>query len=95
MPTEGLTLAQLTTVAGIASATALLSEVLWRTLAVAAAVKDRFGPIVALAIGVIVGVLASLVLGLGGQDLAQSVINGAVGGLAAIGIHDLFSASAP
>lgn len=91
MPTEGLTLAQLTTVAGIASATALLNEVIWRTAAASDAIKARFGPIIALTTGVVVGVLASLVLGLGGQDLAQSVINGAVGGLAAIGIHDLFA----
>lgn len=91
---EGLTLAQLTTVAGIASATALLDEVLWRTLAASEAAKDRFGPIAALTTGVVVAVLASLVLGIGGPDLAQGVVNGAVGGLAAIGIHDLFKTKA-
>jgi hypothetical protein len=90
---DGLTLAQLVTVAGVASATALVDEVLWRTAAASDAIKDRFGPIVALTTGVIVAILAALTLGFGGQDLAQAVINGAVGGLAAIGVHDLFDSA--
>jgi hypothetical protein len=89
MPTEGLTVEQLTTVAGLTTFTWLLSELLWRTLAVAEGLRTRFGPITAVAIGIGAGVGASLLLGFGGTDLAQSGINGVVGGLAAMGIHDL------
>lgn len=88
---DGLTLAQLVTVAGVASATALIDEVFWRTAAATDAIKARFGAIVALVTGIAVAILAALVLNFGGQDLAQAVINGAVGGLAAIGLHDIFT----
>ena len=91
---EGLTLAQLTTVAGISAGTFLLNEVIWRTANVADAVKDRFGPLVALLTGVGIGVFAGLVLGFGGADLAQDGINGVVGGLASMGIQNLISSRA-
>jgi|GEM_PF-5367289 hypothetical protein len=87
---DGLTIAQLTTVAGIATATTLASELFWHTAAVAAAVKDRFGPAVAVGIGIILGILAGVLLGQGQLDLAQDVVNGVVGGFAAMGIHDTF-----
>lgn len=95
MQTEGLTLLQLTTVAGIASGTTLLSELLWRTAAASDAIKERFGPIVAVAIGVVLAIVASLLLGFGGTDLAQAIVNGVVGGLTAIGIHDVLSSRPP
>ena len=85
---DGLTIAQLTTVAGIAAATTLLDELIWHTAAVAAAVKDRFGPAVAVGSGVVLGIVAGVLLGQGQLDLAQDVVNGVIGGLAAIGIHD-------
>lgn len=85
---DGLTIAAFTTVAGVASATTLASELFWHTAAVAASVKDRFGPIVAVGIGVVLGIFAGVLLGGGTMDIAQDVVNGFVGGLTAIGIHD-------
>lgn len=91
---EALTIAQLTTVAGLTTATALLSELFWRTVAVSPATKDRFGPLVAVLIGVGAGVVAGALLGQNRLDLAQTVVNGVMGGLAAMGVHDLFASKA-
>lgn len=91
---EGLTLAQLTTTAGLTSAAALLSELFWRTVQVSPATKDRFGPITAVLIGIGCGVIAGALLGQSRLDLAQTVVNGVLGGLAAIGVHDIFASRA-
>lgn len=91
---EHLTIAQLTTVAGVASATTLLNFVLWRTTGASDAVKSRFGPIAALVTGLIVSVVAGLFLAQGGADLAQTGLNGVIGGLTAIGIYDLVASKA-
>lgn len=87
---EALTLSQLTTVAGLATASTLLSELFWRTVQPSPATKARFGPITAVAIGVVCGLVAGFLLGLARADLAQVVINGVLGGLAAIGVHDVW-----
>jgi len=91
---EALTIVQLTTVAGIAGFTTLVSELIWRTVATTAAVRDRFGPLVAVVIGVGAGIGAALLLGQVQLDLAQSALNGIVGGLTAMGVHDLVSSKA-
>lgn len=91
---EGLTVEQLTTVAGIATATALLSELIWRTTASAAATVSRFGPVVAVGLGIVLATGAGILLGQGHLDIAQDGINGVVGGLAAMGIHDLATSKA-
>ena len=88
---EALTLAQLTTVAGLTTAATLLSELFWRTANVSPATKDRFGPLVAVLIGVGCGIIAGALLGQTRVDLAQTVLNGVMGGLAAMGVHDLLS----
>lgn len=91
---EGLTVAQLTTVAGISIATSLVSELLWRTIAATAEQVSRFGPIVAVGFGVVIAVAAGVLLGQGRLDLVQSGINGVIGGLAAMGVHDLTTSKA-
>lgn len=94
MPPESLTLQQLTTVAGIGVATSLVCEVIWRTAAASDAIKSRFGPILAIGVGIAIGIIASLVLGISGQDLAQAVVNGVVGGLTGIGLYDVVTSKA-
>lgn len=91
---EGLTVVQLTTVAGIGIATSLLSELVWRTTQSANATVERFGPVVAVGLGIVLAVGAGVLLGQGQLDLVQSGINGVVGGLAAMGIHDLATSKA-
>lgn len=91
---DGLTVAQLTTVAGIGIATALLSELIWRTTNAPAATIARFGPIVAVGLGIVLAVVAGFALGQGRLDLFQDGINGVVGGLSAMGLHDLTTSKA-
>ena len=91
---EGLTIDQLTTVAGLTTACTLLSFLFWKTVSVAAATVDRFGPVVAVLIGVVVGVGAGALLGQGSLDLAQDVVNGVVAGLASMGVYDLVKSKA-
>jgi hypothetical protein len=91
---DSLTIAQLTTVAGIGIATTLLSEVVWRTSAASDATVKRFGPLLAMGLGLVIATGAGLVLGQGRLDLAQDAINGIVGGLASMGLYDLATSKA-
>lgn len=91
---EGITFAQLTTVGGIGIVAALIDQVIWTTAAAAPATKERFGPIVAIVTGVILGVAAGFVLQQTAQDLAQSALNGVLGGLTAIGLYDTVTSKA-
>ena len=86
------TIAQLVTVGGNAAITSLLCELFWRTAALAPATKDRFGPIVAVLFGVGLAITATLVVSLAALTSAvvfQAILTGFVGGLAAIGVHDV------
>lgn len=94
MPTDGLTIAQLTTVGGIAIAVALIEEVIWRTTAAPAGTTQRFGPILAVGLGIAVGLVAGLLLSQGRLDLAQDVVNGIIGGATAVGLNDVVKSGA-
>lgn len=91
---EGITIAQLTTVGGIAIVTTLLNKLVWTTAGSDDATTKRFGPIVAVVTGVILGVVAGLVLHETAADLGQSALNGLLGGFAAIGIYDTATSKA-
>jgi hypothetical protein len=91
---EGLTIEQLTTVGGISIVTALLSELFWRTAKATEEAVNRFGPVLAFGGGIVIAIGAGLTLGQGQLDVIQSGINGALGGLAAMGIHDLTTSKA-
>lgn len=93
MPTDPVTLAALTTVAGIAAATTAIDKIFWETIGSALDSK-RFGPIVAVVTGVVIGVGAGLLLGFGGRDLVQFAINGVVGGFASAGLYDVVTSKA-
>ncbi len=88
----------LLTVAGLAPIVTLLSQLIWVTIghnASGDAVQDRYGPIVAVAVGILlaeVALWATSVAGITRVDVFQSGLVGLVGGLAAIGIHDVWVA---
>ncbi len=86
----------LTTVAGVSGFTFLLSEVLFRAGAWGDTLKARFGPLVALIIGVASALVATYILiGSTGDVLLPAVVTGVVGGLSAVGLHDTVSKVAP
>lgn len=89
---EGITFESLTTVAGIAIATTIVDKLFWETIP--SGNSTRFGPIVAVITGVALGVIAGLVLHQTAADLAQSVLNGVLGGFSAIGIYDTATSKA-
>ena len=91
---ESLTIQQLTTVAGVAIATNLVCLVIWRTAAVSDAFKSRFGPIIALGVGLVLAVVAGVLLDQARLDLIQSGVNGILGGLSAMGLYDVASSKA-
>lgn len=93
MPTEPITLAALTTVGGIAVATTLVDKLIWTTVGTSLD-SGRFGPIVAVITGVVLGIGAALALQIGGSDLAQAAINGAVAGFASAGLYDVVTSKA-
>lgn len=91
---EGITIAQLTTVGGIGIVAALLDQVFWQTAGASGDTKSRFGPLVAIVTGVILGVAAGVLLSQTASDLAQSALNGVLGGLTAIGLYDVTTSKA-
>jgi hypothetical protein len=91
---DGITIAQLTTVAGLTTACTLLSFLFWHTANFAPATQDRFGPLSAVAIGVLTGVASGFLLDQGRLDLVQDGINGVMAGLASMGVYDLVKSKA-
>lgn len=83
------TVAALTTVAGAAILITVILQVLFRTLTLDPAVQDRFGPVIAIVIGIIVVELATatVISGSGDGDFFQGLINGIFAGLSAVGFH--------
>lgn len=91
------TLEQLTTVAGATILTALLTQLVLNVWRPSADQKDRFGPFLAIIIGVVVTVVATFAIGgAGSQQIVAALINGIFAGAAAMGVHDTIdSATAP
>lgn len=79
-----ITVADLLTLTGASGAVMALFEVAKRLWAPSAAQLDRFGPLIALTLGVAVVEGASLALG---ADPAQGAVTGAAAGLYAIGLY--------
>lgn len=85
------TLTYVTTVAGCAAVTAIIVEVIIRAAGAGFSV-DRFGPLLALGIGILVAVLATAALGIGtSQTFGQAVLTGLLAGASAMGLHDIAS----
>jgi hypothetical protein len=83
---HGLTLADLTTLAGLAIVTAIFVELVKRTLALSEEATSRFGPVLAVVIGIVVGVVAAVVTG---AFIPQAVLTGFLAGALAAGLYDV------
>lgn len=84
----------LRTVAGASIVVVVILQVLWATWKPAAAVKDQFGPLVAIVTGIVVTVVATVVIGgATSADLVTAILNGLFAGAASMGIHDTVNAA--
>lgn len=83
------TVAALTTVAGAAILITVILQVAFRTLSLDATLQDRFGPLIAIVIGIVVVEVATatVITGAGKADYFQGAINGFFAGLSAVGLH--------
>lgn len=87
-------LTALTTVAGAALLTTALAEVFKRVWKPAPDQRDRFMPLIALAIGVAVVEIAMFGLGIGTRlDIVQGLITGLMAGFGSSGIYDVMNNS--
>lgn len=84
-----LTLADLTNVAGAVVLVTILVEVLKRALALTDAAVDRFGPALALGLGVVIVVAATLLtVPITAAAIGQAVLTGLLAGAGAMGLSD-------
>lgn len=85
------TLQSLLTVAGATAFTVIIMSVLLPVLKLDPDVQDRFGPLLAIIVGIAVVEIATftIVTGVGKQDVVQGAVTGIVAGLAAIGTHSV------
>lgn len=85
------TLQSLTTVAGAAILVAVLMQLFLNAAKLASDVQDRFGPIIAVVLGIVVVEVATftIVTGASKADIVQGAINGVFAGLASMGIHNV------
>ena len=89
------TLQSLVTVAGAASLVAVIIQLYFNMARPAPATQDRFGPILAVILGIIVVEVATftVVTGVGKADIVQGAINGLFAGLASMGLHNVITKS--
>ena len=86
---DPVTLETLLTVGGAATLTTILTAVILGAAALAPAARDRFGPLIAIVIGVVVTEVATFALGLGSrQDVAQAGLTGVLAGASSMGLYD-------
>lgn len=81
-----LTVAMVATLAGAALLVSIVEEVVIRTFAWTAATQGRFGPALAVVLGIVFCTVASAVTGV---SIAQGVLTGILAGASAMGIHGL------
>jgi len=86
MPIEAPTVGMLGTVAGLSLIVTIVTEVVLRAVNPTAAWKDRFGPILALGIGIAFSVAGALFTG--APDVLTAVLLGVIVGGGGMGIHD-------
>ena len=89
------TLADLTTVAGIATVVTILTQIILNAADLSDLASDRWGPLLAIMLGVVVAVAAAFALGqTGSQDISQAAYTGLMGGATAIALHGVATKSA-
>lgn len=85
MGIEVPTVAMLVTVGGISTVVTIVTEIVLRAANPSAATKDRFGPLLALTLGVAFGVVGAISQGV---DPLTGILLGIVSGGGGMGIHD-------
>ena len=86
------TLAALLTTAGLAPVVAIIEEALLTAAGPSPEARDRFGPLLALVLGVVIAEVVTVALGLGTKaDVAQAALIGILGGSGGIAAHDVVS----
>ena len=85
------TLQSLTTVAGATILTTAIMFVLLKAIQFAPSTQDRFGPALAIIVGIIIVEAATftVISGAGKADALQGAITGLFAGLAAIGVQNV------
>jgi uncharacterized membrane protein len=85
------TVADILTLGGITATTALIVFVIMNTANLTTEAANRFGPLIAVATGLVVSLGFTFLLIPEPQrpDLAQAILNGLFGGLASIGTYQL------
>ena len=84
------TLASLATVAGAAAVVSIVLQIILTAMALPDAMQTRWGPLMALALGIIFVVGAALVTGSqDGASLGQAALTGLFAGATAMGLHNL------
>lgn len=91
-PIDTITPAMMLTVAGITVITSILVAVVLTAWKPAPDVRDRFGPLLALAIGVILAVGYALAQS---ADIGAAVLVGIIGGWSSSGLYDTLNGFAP
>jgi uncharacterized YccA/Bax inhibitor family protein len=86
---EAPTIEQLTTVAGVTIAVVAILAVLMPILNLSTEQANRFGPLLAVGVGIVIAIVATwtIVDGPTKQHFLSAVINGLFAGLAAVGTH--------
>lgn len=84
-------LEMLVTVGGNAAVTVALVAVIRKALDMSPAAVDRFGPLLAILVGIVVAEFGALALGQSGRDLAAAVLTGLVSGLSSQGLYNTLS----
>lgn len=79
-------IASLLTLGGLAAAVAIVFEAIKRMAGFSPAFMDRFGPLMAIALGIALGGGAAF---LQHADIVQAVINGVLAGLSATGLYNV------
>lgn len=82
------TLETLLTVAGNAGVVIVLVEALKSLLALTPAQTDRFGPALAIVIGIVLAEFAAISIGQTGSNLSQAVLVGILSGSSAMGFYN-------
>lgn len=80
-----MTLTDVLTIGGAAVVTSIITQVIRTAVAWSPATTDRFGPALAVAVGVAVTLLAGAATG---ADLIQSGLTGLLAGASAVGLYD-------
>jgi len=84
------TVSDLATVAGAAAFVAIVEQLILNAWKPSTDVQDRVGPLLAVALGIVTVVGATLTIGAAGRaDIVQAVVNGIIAGTTAIGFHGI------